>query len=459
MNLESFNFYNEDDTYVWEGKNLRFQELEPFSVNWDYLARSVKLVAIDPEEKKYSFKNWNNISKWYSQECSDKIKNTISIQSKTNEITAGSNTNFEKCEKIADFVKSKIRYVAIEIGKNTIIPRPASKTLQNGFGDCKDKAILMISMLSEIGIEAYPVLVNAKSPVEKMLPTPFQFNHCIVGIPTYQFEDKVQAMESPKMQFFDPTDAYSIFGNSVDHLHSENVLICSGNSDFNIVTLPPQNPSNNKKKYITVGTVNEDGSFSASCKIVYLNNQISTTKSWLNNASEEDLIKGLLKPMNDILKNVDITEIEKEIFTDSIVVMYKIAGNGIVRNSNPYQVFYPHIYANRYPIRLQNKVRNTPVYFGEYKDFTYMLNWTIPETWRLKEETFHKKSDCEGESIEMDVQIKNNEISLMVRLISLAKAIPNSDYISAIEYEKEKKQLENYTLIIPNTGVENDKSK
>ena len=459
MNLESFNFYNENNTYVWKGKNLPFQECEPFSVDWDYLTRSIKIVAIDPEEKKYSFKNWDNISKWYSQECSDKVKNTSSIKSKTYEITAGSNTNFEKCKKIADFVKSKIRYVAIEIGKNTIIPRPAFKTLQNGFGDCKDKAILMISMLSEIGIEAYPVLVNTKSPVEETLPTPFQFNHCIVGIPADQLENKVQTMGSPEIQFFDPTDANSIFGNTVAHLHSENVLICSGKADLNIVTLPLQNPSNNKKKFITDGKVNEDGSFSATCKIVYLNNQISTAKSWLNNTSEEDLIKGLLNPINDILKNVDITQVEKEIFADSIVVMYQIAGNGIVRNSNPYQVFYPHIYANRYPIRLQNKERNTPVFFGEYKDFTYLINWAVPEAWRLKEETFHKKSDCEGESIEMDVQIKNNRISLMLRLISLAKAIPTSEYISAKEYEKEKKQLTNYTLIIPYTGVENDKIK
>lgn len=454
MNLETFNYSNENSTYTWTGENLHFQELEPFSVDWDYLTRSIKLVTIDPEEKKYSFKNWENISKWYAQECSDKIALTSSIQIKTNDLTAESQTNFEKCEKIADFVKSKLRYVAIEVGKNTIIPRPAFKTLENGFGDCKDKAILMISMLSEIGIDAYPVLVNTQTPVQESLPTPFQFNHCIVGIPANQFENKVHAMGSSELLFFDPTNAYSIFGNTVAHLHAENVLVCSEVADLNITSLPLQNPSNNQKRYVTVGNVNEDGSFSAQSKIVYLNNQISTAKSSLNKVSEEDLIKGLLNPINDILKNVDITEIEKQIYADSIVINYKIAGNGIVRNSNPYMVFYPCIYANRYPQRLQNKERKTPLLFGEYKDFTYSTTWTVPETWTLTDEAFHEESICESESIEMDVQINKNKISSKLRLIAQGKAIPTSNYLSAVKYEKEKNQLLNYTLLVPHTGVE-----
>jgi len=125
-----------------------------------------------------------------------------------------------------------------------------------------------------------------------------------------------------------------------------------------------------------------------------------------------------------------------------------------MRNSTPYRVFYPSIYANRYPQRLQNKQRKTPVLFGEYRDFTYITSWTVPETWTFTDEAFHKESICEGESIEIDVQINNNEISSNLRIISQGKAIPTSNYLSAVKFEKEKQQILNYTLLIPYTGVE-----
>ncbi len=46
----------------------------------------------------------------------------------------------------------------------------------------------------------------------------------------------------------------------------------------------------------------------------------------------------------------------------------------------------------------------------------------------------------------------------MLRIQSFGKAIPASKYTTAKNYEKEKVQLINYKLLIPNTGVENDKT-
>jgi hypothetical protein len=54
------------------------------------------------------------------------------------------------------------------------------------FGDCKDKSILLCQMLSEIGVAAHPVLINAEyarpeEPLDAALVE--HFNHCILFVP------------------------------------------------------------------------------------------------------------------------------------------------------------------------------------------------------------------------------------------------------------------------------------
>ena len=46
----------------------------------------------------------------------------------------------------------------------------------------KDKSLLLSSILNELGIEAFPALVNTEAQTElaRELPSPLAFDHCIV---------------------------------------------------------------------------------------------------------------------------------------------------------------------------------------------------------------------------------------------------------------------------------------
>ena len=63
---------------------------------------------------------------------------------------------------IHEFVAKDIRYVAIEYGDSGYEPHHAKEVFVNRYGDCKDQAILLITMLKEAGIEAYPVLIGTR---------------------------------------------------------------------------------------------------------------------------------------------------------------------------------------------------------------------------------------------------------------------------------------------------------
>lgn len=73
--------------------------------------------------------------------------------------------------------------MGIEAGIGSIKPFPPDQVVRQRFGDCKDKSLLLVTLLKKIGISnAYPVLVNTtlQQNLEKLLPSNEAFNHCIV---------------------------------------------------------------------------------------------------------------------------------------------------------------------------------------------------------------------------------------------------------------------------------------
>src|SRR5260370_22287436 len=82
------------------------------------------------------------------------------IRQKVAALTANSATPLAKMQALAKFVQGDIRYVAIELGIGGWQPHPAPEIFTHRYGDCKDKATLMSSMLHEIGIESFYISIN-----------------------------------------------------------------------------------------------------------------------------------------------------------------------------------------------------------------------------------------------------------------------------------------------------------
>lgn len=77
----------------------------------------------------------------------------------------------------------KTRYVGIEFGRSAIVPATPAEVLARGYGDCKDKATLLVGMLRASGIPADVALLRTR---DVGLPSPLpgleDFNHAIVHV-------------------------------------------------------------------------------------------------------------------------------------------------------------------------------------------------------------------------------------------------------------------------------------
>jgi len=82
----------------------------------------------------------------------------------------------------ARWVQDDLRYFGVMLGPNSHAPHPPRQTLERLFGDCKDKTVLLIALLRELGIEAWPAFVDtgAGALLAHHLPSPGALDHVIV---------------------------------------------------------------------------------------------------------------------------------------------------------------------------------------------------------------------------------------------------------------------------------------
>jgi len=82
------------------------------------------------------------------------------------------------------YVQDEIRYFGIEMGENSHMPTAPNQTLKLKYGDCKDKTVLFLSLLTGLGVESYPALVNTDDTklLKSLPPGVGYFDHVIVTL-------------------------------------------------------------------------------------------------------------------------------------------------------------------------------------------------------------------------------------------------------------------------------------
>ena len=110
----------------------------------------------------------------------------------------------ERVRRISEWVRRKVRYVAIEIGLAGWQAQPADFTLDRLYGDCKAKAVLLKSMLGAADVPSRLALIESgnESSTYRPIDAAANFNHMVVLV------DLPEAT-----QLVDPTATHVPFGD------------------------------------------------------------------------------------------------------------------------------------------------------------------------------------------------------------------------------------------------------
>jgi len=192
--------------YSWQFKNI------PQIIPESNMPQSVE---INPTMLVSTFSSWQEIYNWWWKLSQDKIKAEASIKDKVRELISNQSSEEAKIKAIYNFCAQKIRYVAVEYGQAGYEPHSAQDIFKNKYGDCKDQAILLVTMLKEAGFLAWPVLIPTKEcyNLNENFPSVL-FDHCIAAV---SVKDKII--------FVDPTAETCSFGDLPADDQGRGVLI------------------------------------------------------------------------------------------------------------------------------------------------------------------------------------------------------------------------------------------
>lgn len=132
-----------------------------------------------------TFKTWDQVGQWYWGLARDQFDVDDEVRKKVREITKGLTDERSKVRAIYKYA-TETRYVALEFGIEGIRPRRSAQTLARGWGDCKDKATLIVSMLREVGIPSTIVLLRTRlrGDIEDEPASLAPFDHAIAYVPS-----------------------------------------------------------------------------------------------------------------------------------------------------------------------------------------------------------------------------------------------------------------------------------
>jgi tetratricopeptide (TPR) repeat protein len=130
-----------------------------------------------------TFSSWDKIYDWWWGLAKDKIKASKPIKEIVQRLIKDAKNDEEKARVIYNFCARNIRYVAVAYGQAGYEPHFAEEIFLNKYGDCKDQSILLVTMLREAGLKAYPVLIGTQDYFNLYPDFPsVLFNHCIVMV-------------------------------------------------------------------------------------------------------------------------------------------------------------------------------------------------------------------------------------------------------------------------------------
>ena len=133
-----------------------------------------------------TFKSWAEVGSWGVKVFSNyRFPLDAPLKKKIDELRTQSKGNKDLYAELATrYVQDEIRYLGFEVGVYTHKPHDPNNIFRQGYGDCKDKALLLVCMLREEGIQSYVALVHTglRAKVENESPAAIMFNHAIVAI-------------------------------------------------------------------------------------------------------------------------------------------------------------------------------------------------------------------------------------------------------------------------------------
>jgi hypothetical protein len=388
------------------------------------------------KSRKNEFGSWQSMGVWYEGLIDTQLGTTDAIKQGVKQLVAGKTDLTSKMQAIAAFLQHDIRYVAISLGIGGWQPHAAPEVFTHRYGDCKDKATLMRTMLREIGVDSYHVVINdERDSVTLNSPAHNGFNHVILAIKLPDdLNDPIliAVAKHPtlgRILFFDPTDEMTPFGQVRGQLQANYGLVVSP-AGGELLQVPQQAPGTNSILREGKLTLDSKGKLTGDVEETRFGDRASSERYRLRAVNKsvdriqpfESLLSGSLsgfKIVHATMTNLDLTD-------RPLVFHYSFETDNYAKTAGNLLLVRPRVLGVKGSAILESKDRRTfPIEFdGPYHD-TDRFEIALPPGFEVDElpaptnvdfsfASYHSKTEASGRSILYTRSIEVKELTIPV---------------------------------------------
>lgn len=394
--------------WSWELQDVAAVEEEPMMPAWRSVAGALA-ITFHPGSSAapQALSTWKEVGAWYWQLAEGAREPTPELKAQVASLTASAPSTLAKIRALSAYVQREIRYVAIEVGIGAYQPHPAGQIIASKYGDCKDKVTLLSSMLQQIGVESYYVLVHSRrGAVTPQFPSMLNFNHVILAIrlPQEVPPGMYAGVEHPglgRLLYFDPTDSYTPIGLLPSSLQaSPGLLVMKAGGE--LVQLPLMPPEANVKEQRGTFQLDSEGNLSGEVREELSGNFASTLRETFLSYSREDVAKMFDNILSGsvpvhVLKRAQILDLN--VYENPLGLNFAFDAAGYAKKAGPLLILRPRVLGYKREGTLERqtgerKARKYPIEFQFASWERDVFEVALPEGYAVDELPPPVKADC-----------------------------------------------------------------
>ncbi len=177
--------------------------------------------------------DWDEFVRWERSLLVEAYRSAPEVKALAESLVADKKTPRAKLDALYAYVARKVRYQQdYETNIAGVKPHACPVVLERGYGDCKDKALLLIGLADAVGLDLRFALLRTRNAGDAQKEVPNQqFNHAIVYVPA---QTGIATAE-----FMDPTADELDFGNlPPDDQGALSLVFHPLKGDFQFITIP-----------------------------------------------------------------------------------------------------------------------------------------------------------------------------------------------------------------------------
>jgi hypothetical protein len=227
--------------YEWTATDLAPTKSEENSPSIRYFAPHVICYVKSYETKNGKINvlsDLGDLYRWYYNFVPDlNAEPSQELKTAVDAIVKKSKSEVETVRNVFYWVQNNIQYVAFEEGMRGLIPHTGSYVCEKRYGDCKDMANLIVSMLKMANIKAYHTWIGTRDLPYKysVVPTPLVDNHMIAT-----YIDSQQ-----RYYYLDATSDHTAFGLPSSMIQGKEALIGFDKNKYEVKLVPEMSKETN----------------------------------------------------------------------------------------------------------------------------------------------------------------------------------------------------------------------